>query len=395
MQDAVIVASVRSPGGRYKKGGLSQTRGDEIGIQVVKGLLARVPKLKPEDVDDLICGCAFPEAEQGMNIGRVISLGAGLPIETCGMTVNRFCSSGIQAIADATAKIQAGWSDVIIAGGTESMSHIPMGGSIFRPHPGWGDLPNTYVSMGITAENVAERYNITREDQDKVGMESNRRAHEAIEAGKFKEQIIPINAWNYTTDKQGKKIHVEVPFEMDDGVCWPASLEKMAKLKSPFKVGGSATAANSSQMTDGAAFTLLMSAEKAKKLGFEPLAKLTNYAIAGVEPEVMGVGPAFAIPKVLQQAGLKTKDIDLFEINEAFASQCIYSLLQLGLEKRYWNGDVNPNGGAIALGHPLGCTGAKLTTQLIYELKRRKKKRGIVSMCIGGGMGAAAIIEML
>jgi len=395
MQDAIIVASVRSPGGCYKKGGLSQTRSDEIGIQVVKGLLAQVPKLKPEDVDDLICGCAFPEAEQGMNIGRVISLGAGLPIETCGMTVNRFCSSGIQAIADATAKIQAGWSDVIIAGGVESMSHIPIGGSIFRPHPGWGDLPNTYVSMGITAENVAERYKITREDQDRVGMESNRRAHEAIAAGKFKEQIIPLSAWKYTTDKQGKKIHVEVPFEMDDGVRWPALLEKMAKLKSSFKVGGSVTAANSSQMTDGAAFTLLMSAEKAKKLGFEPLAKLTNYAVAGVEPEVMGVGPAFAIPKVLQQAGLKTKDIDLFEINEAFASQCIYSLRQLGLEKRYWDGDVNPNGGAIALGHPLGCTGAKLTTQLIYELKSRKKKRGIVSMCIGGGMGAAAIIEML
>ncbi len=395
MQEAVIVASVRSPGGRYKKGGLAQTRSDEIAIQVVKGLLARVPKLKPEDVDDVICGCAFPEAEQGMNLGRVISLGAGLPIETCGMTVNRFCSSGIQAIADATAKVQAGWSDVIIAGGAESMSHIPMGGSIFRPHPGWGDLPNTYVSMGITAENVAERYKISREDQDRVGMESNRRAHEAIEAGKFKEQIIPINAWKYSTDKQGKKIHVEVPFEIDDGVRWPASLEKMATLKSPFKTGGSVTAANSSQMTDGASFALIMSAEKAKKLGLEPLAKLTNYAVAGVEPEVMGVGPAFAIPKVLQQAGLKTKDIDLFEINEAFASQCIYSLRQLGLEKRYWNGDVNPNGGAIALGHPLGCTGAKLTTQLIYELKRRKLKRGIVSMCIGGGMGAAAIIEML
>lgn len=395
MQEAVIVASVRSPGGRYKKGGLAQTRSDEIAIQVVKGLLARVPKLKPEDVDDLICGCAFPEAEQGMNIGRVISLGAGLPIETCGMTVNRFCSSGIQAIADATAKIRAGWADIIIAGGAESMSHIPMGGSIFRPHPGWGDLPNTYVSMGITAENVAERYKISREDQDKVGMESNRRAHEAIEAGKFKEQIIPINAWKYSTDKNGKKIRTEVPFTIDDGVRWPASLEKMAKLKSPFKVGGSVTAANSSQMTDGASFALIMSAKKAKKLGFEPLAKLTNYAVAGVEPEVMGVGPAFAIPKVLQQAGLKTKDIDLFEINEAFASQCIYCLRQLDLEKRYWNGDINPNGGAIALGHPLGCTGAKLTTQLIYELKRRKLKRGIVSMCIGGGMGAAGIIEML
>jgi acetyl-CoA acyltransferase len=324
-----------------------------------------------------------------MNLGRVVSLGAGLPIETCGMTVNRFCSSGIQAIADATAKIQAGWSEVIIAGGAESMSHIPMGGSIFRPHPGWDDLPNTYVSMGITAENVAERFNISREDQDKVGMESNRRAHEAIENGIFKEQIIPVMAWKYTTDKQGKKIHVEVPFEMDDGVRWPTSMEKMAQLKSPFKEGGSVTAANSSQMTDGAAFTLLMSAEKAKKLGFNPVAKLTHYAVAGVEPEIMGVGPAYAIPKVLKQAGLKTRDIDLFEINEAFSgsSFAINRVLELDTDK------VNVNGGSVALGHPIGASGARLLTTLLYEMKKQDAETGLVSLCLGGGEAVALVIN--
>jgi acetyl-CoA acyltransferase len=395
MREAVIVEAVRSPGGRYKRGGLAQTRGDEIGIQVVKGLMEKVPSVKPEDVDDLICGCSFPEGEQGMNLGRVLALGAGLPITVCGMTVNRFCSSGVQAIADATAKIRAGWSDVIIAGGCETMSHIPMGGAIFRPHPNWGDLPNTYVSMGITAENVADHYNISREDQDKVGLESNRRAFEAIKSGKFKDEIIPIKAWKYTKDKHGHNIREDVVFDADDGVRWPATIDGMAKLKSPFKQGGSVTAANSSQMTDGAAFTLIMSADKAKELKMKPIAKLSYFAVAGCKPEEMGVGPAYAIPKVLAMAGLTTDDIDVFEINEAFASQFIYSMREAGIEKRYWDGDVNPNGGAIALGHPLGCTGGKLTAQLLHELKRRKAKRGIVSMCIGGGMGAAAIYEML
>ncbi|MBE9547706.1 MAG: thiolase family protein [Proteobacteria bacterium] len=395
MHDAVIVESVRSPGGRYRRGGLAQTRGDEIGIQVLKGLLERVPKLKPKDVDDVICGCAFPEAETGMNLGRVVALGAGLPITVSGMTVNRFCSSGLQAIADATAKVSAGWSEVIIAGGCETMSHIPMGGSVFRPHPEWGDLPNTYVSMGVTAENVAVDYNISREDQDKFGLESNRRAHEAIKAGKFKDEIIPVHAWKYKVDKKGKRVKEKVVFDIDDGVRWPATLENMAKLRSPFKEGGLVTAANSSQMTDGAAFTLLMSAEKAKELGLKPIAKLTYYAVEGCKPEEMGVGPSVAIPKVLKMAGLKAKDIDLFEINEAFASQAIYCVRKLGLEDRYKAGDINPNGGAIALGHPLGCTGAKLTAQLLHEMKRRKAKRGIVSMCIGGGMGAAGIYEMI
>ena len=397
MSEAVIVESVRSPGGRYKRGGLAYTRSDNYGIQVLKGLLARVPELDPADIDDLIVGCSFPECEQGMNLGRILAMGAGLPISVSGMTVNRFCSSGVQAIADATAKIRAGWSDVIIAGGCETMSHIPMGGSAMRPNPDWkfdGSMPNVYINMGNTAENVAMNHNVSREDMDKFGVESNRRAYEAIKAGKFKEEIIPIQAFKYAI-KNGKRVRQTVAFDTDDGVRWPVTMENMAKLKSPFKAGGNVTAANSSQMTDGAAFSLLMTAEKAKALKLKPIAKLTHYAVAGCLSEEMGVGPAYAIPKVLKLAGLTPKDIDVYEINEAFASQAIYSCRSIGIEDRYWAGDINPNGGAIALGHPLGCTGAKLTAQLLHELKRRGAKRGIVSMCIGGGMGAAAIYEML
>jgi acetyl-CoA acyltransferase len=395
MSEAVIVESVRSPGGRYRRGGLAYTRSDEMGIQVMKGLIARVPALKPEDVDDVIVGCAFPEAEQGMNLAKIIAIGAGIPITACGMTINRFCSSGLQAIADATAKIRAGWSQVIIAGGCENMSHVPMGGNVFRPHPDWRDLPNVYVSMGITAENVAANYKVSREDQDRFGMESNRRAYEAIKAGKFKDEIIPIKAFRYAKSKNGKRIREQVVFDMDDGVRWPTTMEDLARLRSPFKQGGSVTAGNSSQMTDGAAFTLLMSDEKARSAGLKPIAKLTHFAVAGCKPEEMGIGPAFAIPKVLKLAGLTTKDIDVFEINEAFACQALYSIRSVGIEDRLAAGDINPNGGAIALGHPLGATGGKLTAQLIYELKRRKAKRGIVSMCIAGGMGAAGIFEMM
>jgi acetyl-CoA acyltransferase len=398
MSDAVIIEAVRSPGARYRRGGLAQTRSDVYGIQVIKGLMARVPELNPADVDDLIVGCSFPEAEQGMNLGRILAVGAGLPISCSGMTVNRFCSSGIQAIADATAKIRSGWSEVIIAGGCETMTHIPMGGSAMRPNPDWkfdGSMPNVYINMGNTAENVAMNYNISREDQDKFGVESNRRAYEAIKAGKFKEEIIPIQAFKYKVTKSGKRVRETVVFDTDDGVRWPATVEDMSKLKSPFKAGGVVTAGNASQMTDGAAFSLLMTAEKAKSLKLKPIARLTHYAVAGCKAEEMGVGPAYAIPKVLKMAGLTPKDIDVFEINEAFASQAIYSCRVVGIEDRYWAGDINPNGGAIALGHPLGCTGAKLTAQLLHEMKRRGSKRGIVSMCIGGGMGAAGIYEML
>jgi acetyl-CoA acyltransferase len=398
MSDAVIVDAVRSPGGRYRRGGLAATRGDEIGIQVLKGLMARVPALKPEDVDDVIVGCSFPEAEQGMNLGRILAMGAGLPITTSGMTVNRFCSSGLQSIADATARIRAGWSEVVIAGGCETMSHIPMGGSIFRPGPDWafdGTMPMVYISMGVTAENVAASYNVSREDMDRFGQESNRRAYEAIKAGKFKEEIIPITAYKYKTLPNGKRVRDRFVFDADDGVRWPTKLEDMAKLKSPFKQGGNVTAANASQMTDGAAFALLTTPEKAKAIGVKPLARLAYFAVAGCKAEEMGVGPAYAIPKVLKMAGLTTKDIDVYEINEAFASQALYSIRAIGIEDRLAAGDINPNGGAIALGHPLGCTGAKLTAQLLHELKRRKAKRGIVSMCVGGGMGAAGIYEML
>lgn len=395
MSEAVIVEAVRSPGGRCKRGGLAATRGDEIGIQVVKGLLARVPQLNQGDIDDVITGCAFPEAEQGMNYSRVISIGAGIPVSAAAMTINRFCSSGLQAIADATAKIRAGWSDVIVAGGCETMSHVPMPGNILRPHPDWGDNPNVYVFMGITAENVASIYKVSREDQDKFALESNRRAYEAQKAGKFKDEIIPINAWRYVKGKNGKQVKERFIFDADDGIRWPTTYEDLAKLKPPFKLGGSVTAGNSSQMTDGAAFSLVMTAEKAKAIGVKPIAKLANYAVAGCRPEEMGIGPALAIPKVLKQAGLTTKDIDVFEINEAFASQAIYSIRAIGIEDRLAAGDINPNGGAIALGHPLGASGAKLTAQLLNELKRRKAKRGIVSMCIAGGMGAAGIFEML
>jgi acetyl-CoA acyltransferase len=275
------------------------------------------------------------------------------------------------------------------------MSHIPMGGSIFRPGPDWkfDSMPNVYVSMGITAENVAANYNVSREDMDKFAVESNRRAFEAIKAGKFKEEIIPITAFKYKKLKNGKRVRETVVFAEDDGVRWPTTVADLAKLRSPFKNGGSVTAGNASQMTDGAGFALLMSADKAKAIGVKPLARLAYYAVAGCKPEEMGIGPAYAIPKVLKMAGLTTKDIDVFEINEAFASQALYSIRKVGIEDRM--ADINPNGGAIALGHPLGATGGKLTAQLLHELKRRKAKRGIVSMCIGGGMGAAAIFEML
>ncbi len=396
MREAVVVEAVRSPAGRAKRGGLAQTRADEYGVQVIKGLLKRVPQLNPEDIDDLIVGCAFPEHETGMNLGKILALGAGLPERTCGMTVNRFCSSGLQAIADATAKIRTGWSDVIIAGGCETMTHIPMGGSAQRPIPGYDwNLPYPYVSMGITAENVAANYNLSREDLDKFGVESNRRAYEAIQAGKFKDEIVPIEAYRYKVAKNGKRIREKFIFDMDDGVRWPTTLEDLAKLKSPFKAGGIVTAGNASQMTDGAAFSLLMTADKAKEIGVKPIAKLTHYAVAGCKPEEMGIGPSVAVPKVLKLAGLTADDIDLFEFNEAFASQALYSVRKLGLEERYWKGDINPNGGAIALGHPLGCTGGKLTAQILYEAKRRKAKRCMVTMCIGGGMGAAGIYEML
>ncbi len=395
MKDAVIIDALRSPCGRYKKGGLAATRGDEIAIQVVKGLLARFPSLDPSEVDDLICGCAFPEGEQGLNLGRVVALGAGLPVRVPGLTVNRFCASGLQTLADATAMIRTGWATTVIAGGSETMSHVPMVGNVLRPHPDWGALPNTYVAMGITAENVAECYGISRRDQDAFSWESHRRAAAALQAGVFDGQVVPIKAWRYTRTEKGQRVRERGVMAVDEGVRWPVTLEELGKLAPTFKQGGTVTAGNSCQMSDCAAFSLLMEAARAEALGLQPLARLSHFAVTGCAPEEMGIGPLLAIPRVLAMAGLKTADIDVFEINEAFAAQIIYCLRQLGLEDRWRAGDVNPHGGAIALGHPLGATGAKLTSQLLYELQRRRARRGIVSMCVGGGMGAAGLFEMM
>jgi len=326
----------------------------------------------------------------------VIVKHSGLPDEVPGYVINRFCSSGLQAIALAAQNIMCGWNDIVIAGGVEAMSRVPMGGFINRPDPDWTDeYPDVYMSMGSTAENVAQRYNISREDQDKMGVESNRRAHEAQKNGWFKDEIVPVTeAVKYKVAKDGKRSKEHYTFAEDDGVRWPSTLEGLGKLRAAFWKNGTVTAGNSSQTTDGAACSILMSREKAQELGIKPLAVFKNYQVAGCRADEMGVGPRYAIPKLLKKTGLETRDIDYFEINEAFASQAIYSCRELELLDRYWKGEINHCGGAIALGHPLGCTGAKLTATLIHQMRRLGKKRGIVSMCIGGGMGAAGLIEL-
>jgi len=392
MREAVIVASVRTPGARAKRGGLINTRADVIGATAIKGALAKVPQVKPEMIDDVVIGCSFPEAEQGLNIGRVLAQFCGFPDEVPGFTVNRFCSSGLNAIALAAQNIMVGWNDIVLAGGVESMTRVPMGGFINRPHPEWTDeYPDVYVSMGITAENVANRYNVSREEQDEFGLRSNNFAAQAQDKGWFDDEIVPI-----TEAVKYKKVngHYEkgfFTFDKDDGVRRGTTMKGLAKLRPAFAAKGSVTAGNSSQMTDGGAASILMSAEKAEELGVKPLAKFHNFQVAGVRPDEMGAGPRYAIPKLLKKVGKEVKDIDLFEVNEAFASQAIYSVREVGipLDK------VNICGGAIALGHPLGCTGAKLTATLIHQLRRTGGKWGIVSMCIGGGMGAAGLIEIL
>ena len=396
MREAYIVASVRTPGGRAKRGGLKDTRADVLARTAVKGAMALVPQLKPEMIDDLVFGCSFPEAEQGLNIGRVIAKHAGLPDEVPGFVINRFCSSGLQAIALAAQNIMCGWNDIVVAGGVEAMSRVPMGGFINRPDPEWTDTyPDVYMSMGSTAENVARRYGISREDQDKMAVESNKRAYEAQQNGFFKDEIVPVTEAVRYKVKDGKRVKEHYTFDADDGVRWPTTMEGLAKLKPAFWKDGMVTAGNSSQTTDGAACTILMSKEKCDELGIKPIAKFVNFQVAGCRADEMGVGPRYAIPRVLKKAGLDLSDIDYFEINEAFASQAIYSCRELGILDRYWKGEINACGGAIALGHPLGCTGAKLTATLIHQMRRLGKKRGIVSMCIGGGMGAAGIIELV
>ncbi|MBS4023201.1 MAG: acetyl-CoA C-acyltransferase [Dethiobacter sp.] len=389
MKEAVIVAAVRTPVGRAKRGGLKETRPDDLAALVL-GEAIRRAGVKPEVVDDIILGCAFPEAEQGMNVARIASLRAKIPAEVSGMTVNRFCSSGLESIALAAAKVQTGICETVIAGGVESMSIVPMGGNKIAPNPTlMADYPQAYISMGLTAERVAERYNITREDQDRFAVRSNRNAAAAIAAGKFSAETVPVPVRIKSFDKKGRLVVKEEVFSVDDGVRPDTTMEGLAALRPAFMQGGTVTAGNSSQTSDGAAAVMIMSREKAEELGLKPLAVFRGYAVGGVEADVMGIGPVVAIPKLLAQAGISKDDIDLFELNEAFAAQALAVVKTLGLDEE----KVNVNGGAIALGHPLGCTGAKLTVTLLAELERRGGRYGVVSMCIGGGMGAAGLIE--
>jgi len=390
-QEAVIVAAARTAVGRAKRGSLASVRPDEMIAAVIQDLMKRAAPLRPEDVDDVIIGCAFPEGEQGMNVGRMAALRAGLPISVPGQTVNRFCSSGLQTIANGAAAILAGMVDVVIAGGAESMTMVPMAGNKFAPNPGFAaEQPEVYTSMGLTAENVAARYGVNREDQDAFALSSHQKAIAAIDGGRFRDEIVPLKVQVVEAGSQGRSVR-DFVFEVDEGPRRDTSAESLAKLKPAFKLNGTVTAGNSSQMSDGAAAVLVMSAGKAKALGLVPLARFVTYAVGGVAPEIMGVGPVEAIPKALRRAGLTLDEIDLIELNEAFAAQSLAVLRTLEIDPA----KANVNGGAIALGHPLGCTGAKLTAQLIPEMRRRKSRYGMVTMCIGGGMGAAGIFENL
>jgi len=391
MRQAVIISGVRTPVGRGIKGKLKNIRPEHLGALVIEELLNRTQVVAKESIEDVIMGCSFPEGEQGLNIGRIIALKAGLSDSVPGVTINRFCSSGLQAIASGAYQIISGGADILIAGGVESMSTVPIGGRTLAPDPAFiQEKPSVYMSMGQTAENVARLYKISREEQDLFALESHRKAAEAIGLGKFKEEIVPLvfkeNSFN------GKGIDSkEIIFDTDELVRPDASIEGLKKLKPIFRMKGSVTAGNSSPIADGAAAVLMMSSEMADKLGLKPLAIFKSFAVCGVEPHLMGMGPVAAVPKALKQAGLSLEDIDLIELNEAFASQSIACINELKLDPK----KVNPNGGAISLGHPLGCTGTKLTISLINELRRRGGKYGLVTMCIGGGMGAAGIIEVL
>jgi len=390
MKEAVVVSAVRTAVGKAPRGILKDTRPDDIAAIVVKEALARVPGLKMEEIEDIVLGCAFPESDQGLNLARVVAMRAGFPYTVPGQTVNRFCSSGLQAIATAAYEIMVGATEVIIAGGVEFMSQVPIMGLTPSPNPYLVEHnPQAYTSMGLTAENVAEKFGISREEQDRFALLSHQKAAKAIKEGKFKEEVIPITAKVKETKEDGTVFVKEVIFDTEEGVRYDASLEGMASLKPVFKAKGVVTAGNSSQTSDGAAVLVLMSKEKAEALKVKPLATFRSFGVAGVPPEIMGVGPAYAVPKALKKANLTLQDIGLIELNEAFASQSLYVIRELGLNIDI----VNVNGGAIAMGHPLGCTGAKLTTTLLYEMKRRKVRYGLVTMCIGGGMGAAGIFE--
>ncbi|HEX6897857.1 MAG TPA: acetyl-CoA C-acyltransferase [Bryobacteraceae bacterium] len=402
MREAVIVSSVRTPVGRAFKGTLRATRPDELAAVAIKGALERLPQLDPKEIEDVILGCAMPEGEQGMNVARIASLRAGLPVEVSAMTVNRFCASGLQAIAIAAERIIAGGCDVVLAGGTESMSMIPMGGNKISPNPWLVDhYPDAYLSMGLTAERLARRFGITRVAADEFSLHSHQKAVAAIAAGKFADEIVKVPVsftgnGNGSTSGAHQTTHgaavrmqrQQIEFTTDEGPRADTSLEALAALKPAFHVKGTVTAGNSSQMSDGAATAIVMSRERAQALGIKPLARFVAFATAGYKPEEMGLGPVFAIPKALKLAGLKLEDVGVIELNEAFAAQSLAVIQEAKLDPER----VNPNGGAIALGHPLGCTGAKLTASIIREMKRRNARYGLVTMCVGGGMGAAGIL---
>jgi acetyl-CoA acyltransferase len=391
MREVVIVSAVRTPVGRAFKGTLRATRPDELAAVAIKGALERVPQLDPNEIEDVIIGCAMPEAEQGMNVARIASLRAGLPVEVSALTINRFCSSGLQSIAIAAERIGAGGAEAIIAGGTESMSMIPMGGNKISPNP-WlvEHYPDAYLSMGLTAERVGQKFGITREASDEFALQSHQKALAAIEAGKFADETVPVPV-SFTTPNGTKPKRQEIIFKVDEGPRADTSLDALSALRPAFHLKGMVTAGNSSQMSDGAAAAVVMSAERAKALGIQPMARYVSFATAGYKPEEMGLGPVYAMPKALKLAGLKPEDIGVIELNEAFAAQSLAVIKEAGLDP----GRVNPNGGAIALGHPLGCTGAKLTASILREMERRKARYGMVTMCVGGGMGAAGIFENL
>jgi len=392
MKEAVIVSIARTAVGKAPRGTLRNTRPDDMAAAVFKEVISRVPGLDVNEIEDVILGCAMPEGEQGNNVARVASLRAGLPVTCSAMTINRFCSSGLQAIALAAERIMAGFGNTIIAGGTETMSMIPMGGFHFAPNPHLMEhYPDSYLSMGLTAENLARKYGITREQADQFSLRSHQRAAAAIAEGKFKDEVVPLEVTEVSMNGKNRPHKRSVTFHIDEGPRRDTNLEALAKLKPAFHAHGTVTAGNSSQMSDGAAAAIVMSAERAQQLGAKPLARFVSFAAAGTLPEEMGVGPVFAIPKALKLAGLTLADIDVIELNEAFAVQALAVIQQAGLDLDR----VNVNGGAVALGHPLGCTGAKLTATLLGEMKRRKSRYGMVTMCVGGGMGAAGIFENL
>ncbi len=405
MKEAVIVSSVRTAVGKAGKGTLHATRPDDLAATAIRGALDRIPALDPKEIDDVILGCAMPEAEQGMNVARIAALRAGLPVELSAMTINRFCSSGLQSIAMAAERIMCGHADVIVAGGTESMSMVPMGGNKVAPNPWLMDhYPDTYLSMGLTAENLARKYAITREQADQFSYQSHQKALAAIAAGKFNDEIVPVEVRNSIVsngdaapvrgnnyERPGYLKTTAAIFAVDEGPRADTSLEALARLKPAFHAHGTVTAGNSSQMSDGAAVSVVMSADRARALGVQPLARFLSFATAGYAPEEMGISPVFAIPKALKMAGLALDQIDVIELNEAFAAQSLAVIRLANLDPAR----VNLNGGAIALGHPLGCTGAKLTATILRELQRRQARYGLVTMCVGGGMGAAGIFERL